>query len=518
MPPKQRYQASLPVKQSIRRPEPEHSTVDEDSVEDGDDEILSSIDGDLDEELEQLEAEDVPMSNAQNFTNPAELPNRKRKRKAQEQDLEGEYMSKLAREEAKDDEKRRSKSQLKRQKLTLDQDSTSRTDASEDDADADADAEDNDLSQAREAVPVHETLAADDSPPTDLEKATRTIFLANVCTSAITSKAAKKTLLNHLGSFFSEIDPPLPGKPDHKLESLRFRSTAYAGGGLPKKAAYAKKDLMATTTKSTNAYAIYSTAYAAREATKRLNGTIVLERHLRADGVAHPTKIDHRRCVFVGNLGFVDDESLMDREGETARKRGKVPSDIEEGLWRHFGKAGKVESVRVVRDEKTRVGKGFAYVQFEVRLPLFTDIYPQAYKCRILMLLKPRFFTMIRSSHLCFRASFASFEPRRFVRLHWHNLPVRRIQSPNGCRKPNHPRATIPSPMPNRCQCKAGPRTFLVKLVLDIFASAPRARTLRFSANKRIPIKTIAACHFGLRKILSSRAIEPHQRRGDPRI
>jgi nucleolar protein 12 len=86
------------------------------------------------------------------------------------------------------------------------------------------------------------------------------------------------------------------------------------------------------------------------------------------DGVAHPAKTDHRRCVFVGNLGFVDDESLLDQGGENERKRSKIPSDIEEGLWRQFGKAGTVESVRVVRDEKTRVGKGFAYVQFEVNL------------------------------------------------------------------------------------------------------------------------------------------------------
>merc|ERR1712093_630354 len=155
----------------------------------------------------------------------------------------------------------------------------------------------------------------------------------------------------------------LEGK--YKVESIRFRSTAYAGTALPKKAAFAKKELLSATTKSTNAYVVYSTAFAAREAVKKLNGTMVLDRHLRVDGVAHPAKTDHRRCVFVGNLGFVDDESMLDQGGENERKRSKIPSDIEEGLWRQFGKAGAVESVRVVRDEKTRVGKGFAYVQFE---------------------------------------------------------------------------------------------------------------------------------------------------------
>ena len=81
--------------------------------------------------------------------------------------------------------------------------------------------------------------------------------------------------------------------------------------------------------------------------------------------------MDHRRCVFVGNLGFVDDESAIrkaeERDGEKAKKRKeKEPADVEEGLWRVFGKAGTVENVRVVRDSATRVGKGFAYVQFKV--------------------------------------------------------------------------------------------------------------------------------------------------------
>ena len=57
-------------------------------------------------------------------------------------------------------------------------------------------------------------------------------------------------------------------------------------------------------------------------------------------------------------------------KGAAAKKvRERAPADVEEGLWREFGKAGTVESVRVVRDGKTRVGKGFAYVQFTVRLP-----------------------------------------------------------------------------------------------------------------------------------------------------
>ena len=183
-----------------------------------------------------------------------------------------------------------------------------------------------------------------------LEKSSRTVFLANVSTMAIKSKNAKKILMNHLVSFTSS----LPG--EHKIESVRFRSTAFATSGIPKKAAFVKKEVMDATTKSTNAYVVYTTKLAAREAATRLNGSIVLDRHLRVDCVANPAEIDHRRCVFVGNLGFVDvDTNIKAAEGKGNNdppRRAKEPADVEEGLWRQFEKAGTVESVRVVRDKQ----------------------------------------------------------------------------------------------------------------------------------------------------------------------
>ena len=219
-------------------------------------------------------------------------------------------------------------------------------------------------------IPQHESLATsiDD---VKMEKASRTVFLANVSTAAIKSKSAKAVLIDHLESFGPS--PPIQ-KVTPKIESFRFRSTAFCSSGLPKKAAFIKKELMDATTKSTHAYAVYTTQLAAREAVKALNGSIILDRHLRVDSVAHPTKIDHRRCVFIGNIGFVDDESLMnaakDTENGKPARKSREPADVEEGLWRQFSKAGVVESVRVVRDRTTRVGKGIAYVQFQVFLKI----------------------------------------------------------------------------------------------------------------------------------------------------
>ena len=267
---------------------------------------------------------------------------RKRKRKEENEDLEEKYLAGLNKDDEAEPQEKRVKAENDRK----------------DDEEEEEEEEDED-----EQMPTHESLDKTVKAE-EADKAARTVFLANVSTEAISSKAAKKTLVKHLSSALDT-----EGSPIQKLESIRFRSTAFSTGSMPKRAAYITKALMDSTSHSTNAYAVFSTTAAARRVCAELNGTEILGRHIRVDNVAHPSPTDHRRCVFVGNLGFVDDETVLntneDGEKET-KKRNKVPADVEEGLWRTFSKHGKVESVRVVRDSKTRVGKGFAYVQFYV--------------------------------------------------------------------------------------------------------------------------------------------------------
>lgn len=280
---------------------------------------------------------------------------RSRKRKDAEGDLEDRYMSQLASEEAKERRKQARDLDKKRQKLDTEEISRTNVGSLEEDGESTSDF---DVGTEEEAivadVPQHETLVRSQED-LDLEKSSRTVFFANVSTMAINSKRAKKTLMDHLGSFASTL-PVNNGR--HGIESFRFRSIAFAASGMPKKAAFAKREIMDATTKSTNAYVVYTTQFAAREAVSRLNGSIVLDRHLRVDSVAHPAKIDHRRCVFVGNLAFIDDETndvkaSQDEKIDKQVRRASEPADVEEGLWRQFGKAGTVESVRVVRDKSS---------------------------------------------------------------------------------------------------------------------------------------------------------------------
>ncbi|KAG5927273.1 hypothetical protein E4U42_002389 [Claviceps africana] len=357
-PTKSRYAASIEKKpRHESMPGREASTNGDEESEEKDDEELSEISEELDydeDEDEDNESKlddeqvekpgDISMVNVdqQDDAETAEEQQtqrqRKRKRKDDNDDLEAKYLADLTKHDTKEPYGKRQKAD---------------TDAVEQEETGD------------DANPTHESLSReskDADVDVDIEKANRTVFLSNVSIDAISSKSAKRTLIAHLSS---ALDPN--ETPAQKFETIRFRSLAFSTGSMPKRAAFITKSLMGATTKSANAYAVFSTPAAARLVAAKLNGSEVLGRHIRVDSVAHPSPTDHRRCVFVGNLGFVDDETVVstNEDGETVeKKRTKVPADAEEGLWRTFDKAGKVENVRVVRDPKTRVGKGIAYVQF----------------------------------------------------------------------------------------------------------------------------------------------------------
>ncbi|KAL2758827.1 hypothetical protein ACRALDRAFT_1080493 [Sodiomyces alcalophilus JCM 7366] len=361
--PKSRYSQPLPSKpQEPAEESGEESEGNETSSEGEDD---SEVHDDDDEESSGSEEGEDSEDESSDETNAAVEdrilgPPKKekvRKRKRDENDnLEGEYLDKLSRAEKAEHQKEKRRRSEANAAEKGDASSSEASSAS----DEEMESEDDD-----EAVPMHESLVAKgkdkgaNQTDPEIERANRTVFVSNVATSASTTKADRRALLKHLSSILGEAE---------KIESIRFRSLPFSTLSMPKRAAYITQSVMEATTKSANAYVVYPTPAAARKAVTELNGTVVLDRHIRVDSVAHPSPIDHRRCVFVGNLGFMDDETVLDKtaDGELKeRKRAKIPADVEEGLWRTFSKhAGKVESVRVVRDPKTRVGKGFAYVQF----------------------------------------------------------------------------------------------------------------------------------------------------------
>ena len=72
----------------------------------------------------------------------------------------------------------------------------------------------------------------------------------------------------------------------------------------------------------------------------------VIRVDLASDGAK---KRDQSLGVFVGNLPFAIEEN---------------------DVWKHFAKCGEIQDVRIVRDSATGIGKGFGYVNFQVRYKL----------------------------------------------------------------------------------------------------------------------------------------------------
>ncbi|KAJ8143316.1 hypothetical protein OY671_003552 [Metschnikowia pulcherrima] len=165
----------------------------------------------------------------------------------------------------------------------------------------------------------------------ELQKAERTVFVGNVSNKVISSKTTYKEfkkLLRNIGS----------------IESIRFRSISF-DEALPRKVAFARKSLH-DSRDTLNAYVVFKEKEASRKAAAKLNATVFDHNHIRVDHVAHPSPKDNKRTIFVGNLDF---------------------EEKDETLWRYFNSKvdDDVESVRVVRDAKTNMGKGFALVQFK---------------------------------------------------------------------------------------------------------------------------------------------------------
>ena len=107
------------------------------------------------------------------------------------------------------------------------------------------------------------------------------------------------------------------------------------------------------------------------------NGASFEDKHLRVDKVVQDGKKDTKRSVFVGNVNF---------------------KASEEDVRSFFKDCGEVSNVRLVRDKTLNIGKGFGFVQFMVRLTLFS------WSCFVLFLfcsLIPRPLSCRRNDHRC---------------------------------------------------------------------------------------------------------------------
>ena len=133
------------------------------------------------------------------------------------------------------------------------------------------------------------------------------------------------------------------------IETVRFRSIATKETRLPKKAAVILKDH--NDIKDTmNAYIVFKSEDSVANALNA-NAMIFKDRHLRVDreyksNKPYEDEANNHTTIFVGNLPF---------------------DTKEESLWKHFSGSGEIEYVRIIRDNRSQVGKGIAYIKFKTK-------------------------------------------------------------------------------------------------------------------------------------------------------
>ncbi|XP_078034835.1 uncharacterized protein LOC144468906 [Augochlora pura] len=153
----------------------------------------------------------------------------------------------------------------------------------------------------------------------------KTIFVGN-----LPKEVTKKQLQQYFKKFGS-------------IDTVRLRGIIGKSMGTSKKVAAIKKDLHPKL-KSVFAYIKYKSEESATAALS-MNGKIFDGNHIRVDLAGNSNeKHDVKKAVFIGNLHF----NIEDNE-----------------VRKHFKSCGEIESIRIVRDNKTGIGKGFGYVNFK---------------------------------------------------------------------------------------------------------------------------------------------------------
>jgi len=127
-----------------------------------------------------------------------------------------------------------------------------------------------------------------------------------------------------------------------EIDSVRFRGIPVADPKTSKKVAAIKEEFHPDRS-TLYAFIRFKNAEDAKKAEVE-NGALFEDHHLRVHCCESEDKPDESKAIFVGNLAF---------------------SAEEEELWKLFKPCGPISHVRIVRDGRTGMGKGFGYINFK---------------------------------------------------------------------------------------------------------------------------------------------------------
>ncbi|KAF7487739.1 RNA-binding protein 34 [Sarcoptes scabiei] len=127
-----------------------------------------------------------------------------------------------------------------------------------------------------------------------------------------------------------------------KVISIRIRCIAPAKITLSKKTALLSNQINPNK-KNVNAYVVFKDEDSVAKALE-LNGQKFENNIIQVDTIENDRTYDHSKSLFLGNLSF---------------------KASEEELREFFNDCGPIQSIRIVRDSQTGIGKGFGYVNFK---------------------------------------------------------------------------------------------------------------------------------------------------------
>lgn len=150
-----------------------------------------------------------------------------------------------------------------------------------------------------------------------------TVFVGN-----LPNTVTKKEIIKYFRKFGSIVN-------------TRLRCAAVSDPRIPKKVSVIKKNFHKDRS-NIHAFICFNDENSANHALEA-NGDLFDGHHLRVD-LASQKEHENKKAVFIGNLAF---------------------SAEEDALWKLFENCGPIDSIRIVRDQRTGMGKGFGYVNFK---------------------------------------------------------------------------------------------------------------------------------------------------------
>ncbi|CAI2367344.1 unnamed protein product [Moneuplotes crassus] len=269
---------------------------------------------DQEQEKEVVQVKQVKKEKKQHKEEKKEKSEKKQKSAKKEKKAKAEKAKSEKKDEIKDEAKDEAKEETK---------------VEQEEVDKEDEKEQNEINQTKESLdklPGNQELTAFQLA----ERKTRTVFVGNIPVGMAPKKVWKVF------------------KGCGKIEKIWFRSIA-PSTMVTDRRNIVKGGMIGTQKNNKNAYILFAEGSSVAEAIK-LNGYVVHNSdfteqfHLRVD--SEEKKDDFSSTIFVGNLPFIINE---------------------EDLRRHFERLGTIVNIRVVRDNRTCVGTGVAFIQFSTK-------------------------------------------------------------------------------------------------------------------------------------------------------